>query len=93
MNRFASSDDMADLAIHPPVHVTPHPDEPIRSVHAAAQFIRRHSAEQLDQTSLELVRRLESANDERSAELAGRAFAQWAQERGLLVAPPVDTRP
>jgi len=33
---------MAERAIHPPIHLVTHLDEPIRSLEAAAKVIRRH---------------------------------------------------
>jgi hypothetical protein len=33
---------MGELAIHPPVHVSTHPDEPIRTLDAATEFVLRH---------------------------------------------------
>jgi hypothetical protein len=34
---------MASLAIHPPVHLTLHPDEPIRTVDDALKVVLRHA--------------------------------------------------
>lgn len=58
---------MPDLAIHPPIHVTTHPDEPIRSVSAAAKFVRRHAGEQPDPPTLELLAVLEGASSAEAA--------------------------
>ena len=84
---------MPELAIHPPVHLTLHPDEPIRSVEAAIKVIERHLETQPDPPSIELVARLRAIDTpDRSAE-ASLAFARWARERGLLLSPPTETRP
>jgi len=79
---------MPDLAIHPPIHVTTHPDEPIRSLSAAVKFVRRHSESRSDPHTIELLARLEGASSEDAADQAGRAFAEWARERKLLLAMP-----
>jgi len=84
---------MRDLAIHPPIHVTTHPDEPIRGLSAAAKFVRRHVDAQAPQDpgTIELLALLDGASDEQAADATGRAFAQWAQEHNLLLAMPSST--
>jgi len=42
---------MAEHAIHPPIHLVTHPDEPIRSLEAAAKVIRRHAGDYLDRNA------------------------------------------
>ena len=81
---------MPDLAIHPPIHVVTHPDEPIRSVEAAAKFVRRHMEGRLDAQAEALARELETASTPEEADRAGRRFAAWTQASGLLLVPPED---
>src|SRR5258708_33384843 len=42
---------MAELAIHPPVHLVTHPDEPVRSLEAAAKIVRRHAGEPMERAT------------------------------------------
>ncbi len=84
---------MPDFAIHPPVHVTTHPDEPIRSVSAAIKFVRRHDEDRQDPQTIELLARLEGVSNADAADGAGWAFAEWAGERHLLLAVPTPTMP
>jgi hypothetical protein len=81
---------MAEFAIHPPVHLVIHPDEPIRSLEAAATVVRRHSGEHLDASTSNLLQRIERASTPEQADDAGRAFRAWAGARGLLLVPPED---
>jgi hypothetical protein len=81
---------MLDLAIHPPVHVLTHPDEPIRSVHAAAKFVRRHLEGGIDPSAEMLLNQLETAETSEEADTAGSAFREWAEQEGLLLVPPED---
>ncbi len=84
---------MRDLAIHPPIHVTTHPDEPIRSLSAAVKFVRRHREGQQDPGTIALLAQLEGASDVEAADAAGRAFAEWARAHNLLLAMPSQTAP
>ncbi len=79
---------MAEFAIHPPVHVVTHPDEPIRSVEAAAKFVIRHLRGRIDADADALVRRLEGARTSDEADEAGRRFREWAKQHGVLLVPP-----
>jgi adenosylmethionine-8-amino-7-oxononanoate aminotransferase len=81
---------MAELAIHPPVHLVIHPDEPIRSLEAALKVVQRHAGENRDHRTQGLIRRLESASTPEEADEAGKAFRAWAEEHGLLLVPPED---
>lgn len=81
---------MAELAIHPPVHLVIHPDEPIRSLEAALKVVQRHAGENPDRRTQALIRRLESASTSEEADEAGKAFRAWAEEHGLLLVPPED---
>ena len=81
---------MAELAIHPPVHLNTHPDEPVRSLEAAAKVVRRHAEEPMDRATEGLVRRLEIASTPEQADEVGNAFRAWAEARGLLLVPPED---
>jgi hypothetical protein len=81
---------MAEFAIHPPVHLVVHPDEPIRSLEAAAQVVRSHAGDRLDGRTTGLLHRIERASTPEEADQAGRAFRAWAEARGLLLVPPED---
>ncbi len=81
---------MAELAIHPPVHLVIHPDEPVRSLQAALKVVQRHAGENADRRTEALIRRLESASTPEEADEVGRAFRAWAEEHGLLLVPPED---
>ena len=83
---------MAQLAIHPPVHLRIHPDEPIRSLEAAAKVVERHAGEHPDRKTEGLLHRLQSASTPEEADAVGRAFRAWAQEHDLLLVPPEDTQ-
>jgi hypothetical protein len=81
---------MAEFAIHPPVHLRIHPDEPIRSLDAAAKVVHRHAGDHPDQRTEALIRRLESVSTPEAADAAGNAFRDWAAEHRLLLVPPED---
>jgi hypothetical protein len=81
---------MTDFAIHPPVHLTSHPDEPIRSLEAAERYVKRHMEGRVDAGAVEVIRRLESVRTSEEADAAGQAFKQWASHAGLLLVPPED---
>ena len=82
---------MASYAIHPPVHLVVHRDEPLRTVEAAATFLERylddHLAESADADTAFLLAQLRGASRPDAAEAAGVAFRQWAAARGLLIEP------
>jgi hypothetical protein len=48
---------MPEHAIRPPIHLVTHPDEPIRSLEAAAKVIRRHAGDQLDRRAERVLQR------------------------------------
>ncbi len=79
---------MAEHAIHPPIHLVMHPDEPIRSLEAAAKVVRRHAGEHPDRNAQVLLNRIEAASTSEQADDAGKAFRAWAQAHGLLLVPP-----
>ena len=81
---------MAEHAIHPPIHLVMHPDEPIRSLEAAAKVVRRHAGEHPDRNTEGLLQRIEAASTTEQADAAGNAFRAWAQAHGLLLVPPED---
>jgi hypothetical protein len=81
---------MAEHTIHPPIHLVMHPEEPIRSLEAAAKVIRRHAGEHLDRNAETLLRQIKSAKTLEQAEAAGKAFRAWAEAEGLLLVPPED---
>jgi len=81
---------MAEHAIHPPIHLAVHPDEPIRSLEAAAKVIRRHAGDRPGGKAQELLRRIKGALTLEEADAAGKAFRAWAEAEGLLLVPPED---
>jgi hypothetical protein len=81
---------MAELAIHPPVHLVTEPAEPVRSLEAAAGVVRRYSQKHLDRATAGLLHQLERAATPEEADQAGRSFREWAEQRGLLLVPPED---
>jgi hypothetical protein len=81
---------MAEHAIHPPIHLVIHPDEPIRSLEAAAKVIRRHAGDHLDRSAEDLLHRIKDASTMEEADAAGKAFRAWAEAQGLLLVPPED---
>jgi hypothetical protein len=83
---------MAEHAIHPPIHLVTHTDEPIRSLEAAAKVIRRHPGDQRDRRAEHVLHQIKSAATLEGAEAAGNAFRAWAEAEGLLLVPPEDGR-
>ena len=81
---------MAEHAIHPPIHLVTHPDEPIRSLEAAAKVIHRHAGDHLDRTAQDLLRQIKRASTLQEADAVGKAFRAWAEAQGLLLVPPED---
>ena len=81
---------MAEYAIHPPIHLVTHPDEPIRSIEAAANVIRHHAGNRLDLNAQDLLQQVKRVSTLGEAEAAGKAFRNWAQAQGLLLVPPED---
>jgi hypothetical protein len=81
---------MAELAIHPPVHLVIHPDEPIRSLEAAAAVVRSYAGQHPDGRTSRLLHRIERASTPEEADEAGKAFRFWAEGLGLLLVPPED---
>lgn len=79
---------MASFAIHPPVHLRADPDNPIRSVEEAAQFVRSRADRG---RALAVLERLNHANNTEQAEAAGQAFREWLIAEGLLLIPPEET--
>src|SRR5262249_8045136 len=79
---------MAEHAIHPPIHLVMHRDEPIRSLEAAAKVVRRHAGEHPDRNAQALPDRIEAAVTTEQTDAAGKAFRGWAQAHGLLLVPP-----
>ena len=81
---------MAEHAIHPPIHLVTHPDEPIRSLEAAAKVIRRHVGGSLDRSAQDLLQQIKLALTLQEADAAGTAFRAWAEAQGLLLVPLED---
>ena len=84
---------MPEHAIHPPIHLVTHSDEPIRSLEAAAKVIRRHAGDHLDHKAEDVLRQIKRATTLEQADAAGEAFRAWAEAQGLLLVPPEDGTP
>jgi hypothetical protein len=84
---------MAEHAVYPPIHLVTHPDEPIRSLEAAAKVIRRHAGDHLDRSAENVLRQIKDASTLEQADAAGKAFRAWAEDEGLLLVPPEDGKP
>jgi hypothetical protein len=82
---------MAALAIHPPVHLTLYPSEPIRTVETAADVVRHYAQQHPAATVGRVIFSLEHATNQEEADAAGEVFRAWARHEGLLVTPPEDT--
>jgi hypothetical protein len=83
---------MASLAIHPPVHLTIHPDEPIRTVEDAIKIVQRHAPDRQSRETQRLVAALSHAQSQEQADRVAVSFRSWAQAEGLLLVPPEDRR-
>src|SRR5262245_15654478 len=83
---------MAEHAVHPPIRLVTHSDEPIRSLEAAAKVIRRHAGHHLDPNAENVMRQIKGVTTLEQAEAAGQAFRAWAAAEGLLLVPPEDGR-
>jgi hypothetical protein len=70
---------MAEHAIHPPIHLVTHPDEPIRSLEAAAKVIHRHAGDHLDRNAQDLLQQIKRASTLQEADAVGTAFRAWAE--------------
>jgi hypothetical protein len=80
----------AGIAIHPPVHLTIHPDEPIRTIDDAVKFIERHARDPNSPDARALMLELTRASSPAQAERAGNLFREWARREGFLLVPPED---
>ena len=80
----------AGLAIHPPVHLVIHPDEPIRTVDDAIKVVERHAPDPSAADAQQVLRHLSGARTSDEVEAAGRLFRDWAKRTGLLLVPPED---
>jgi uncharacterized membrane-anchored protein len=80
----------AGVAIHPPVHLVIHPDEPIRTVDDAVKVIERHARHPDSAETKALLLQLTRARSQREVEAAANRFRQWAEKEGLLMVPPED---
>jgi len=65
---------MAEHAIRPPIRLVIHPDEPIRSLEAAAKVVRRHADDRLDRKTEEVLRPIKGATTLEETGAAGKAF-------------------
>jgi hypothetical protein len=81
---------MAEKALDQPVHLKLHPDEPVRSLDAAAKVIHRHTAGRVDEKAQAVLRAIADASSPRGVAAASGAFRRWARDEGLLLVPPED---
>jgi hypothetical protein len=79
---------MAEHAVHRPIHLVAHPDEPIRSLEAAAKVVHRHAGHHLDRNAQDLLQQIKRISTLQEADAAGRAFGAWTKAQGLLLVPP-----
>jgi hypothetical protein len=83
---------MASIAIHPPLHLTIHPDEPIRTVEDAVKVVTRHARDPESRETQKLLHALNNARTPEQADRVANAFRNWARAEGLLLVPPEDRR-
>jgi hypothetical protein len=83
---------MASLTIHPPVHLTLHPDEPIRTVDDALEVVLRHARDAESRETERLVAALNHTHSQEQADRVAVLFRNWAQAEDLLLVPPEDRR-
>ncbi len=81
---------MPETALPSVVHLKAHADEPIRTLEAAAKYVRRHAFEGDQATVNALLRDLEYARRPHEIARATQAFRRWAAKQGLLLVPPED---
>jgi hypothetical protein len=83
---------MPETALDEPIHLNIHPDEPIRSLDAAAKVIHRHAGDRLDARARAraVLRRMADASTPAAVAGAAHAFREWARAEGLLLVPPED---
>ncbi len=81
---------MPETALPSIVHLKAHADEPIRSLEAAAKFVRRHALENNASQVSGLLRDLEQAQRPHEIARATQAFRLWAASHGFLLIPPED---
>jgi len=81
---------VAGVAFHPPVHLTIHPDEPIRTVDDAVKVIERHARNPKSPEAEALMLELTRATTQQEVETAAHVFREWARMEGLLLLPPED---
>ncbi len=80
----------AGMAIHPPVHLTIHPQEPIRTIDDAVKVVERHARDPKSAQAEALLLELTRARTTDEIEMAGNEFRKWARSEGLLLVPPED---
>jgi len=67
---------MPQRAIHPPIHLVTHSDEPIRPLEGAAKVIRRHAGDHLDHKAEDVLRQIKRATTLEQADAAGKPFVR-----------------
>jgi len=81
---------MSGVAFHPPIHLTIHPDEPIRTIDDAVKVVERHAKDPNSPQVKMLLLELTRAGTPQQVEMAGHVFREWARREGLLLVPPED---
>ena len=84
---------MPGLALREPIHLTTHPDAPIRSVDDAVKVIERHGRAPYTPEAQALMLELTRAASPEELARATNVFREWAADQGLLLVPPEDEPP
>jgi hypothetical protein len=79
---------MAEKALDQPVHLNIHPDEPVRSLDAAAKIIHRHTAGRVDEKAQKVLRAIADATSPRGVAAVSGAFRRWAKRRACCSCRP-----
>jgi hypothetical protein len=79
---------MASLAIHPPVHLTLHPDEPIRTVDDALKVLLRHAHDPENRKTQRLIAALNHASSQEQADRSRSCFATGLGTRSCCWSRP-----
>ncbi len=82
---------MPNMALSSPVHLTIHPEEPIRSLAGAAKVVERHASGDFDIQAAKLAEKLKTAKEPEDVRVAEQAFREWVADHGLLLVPPEDS--
>jgi hypothetical protein len=77
--RGAVENAMPEKALDQPVHLNIHPDEPVRSLDAAAKIIRRHTAGRIDEKAQAVLRAIAEATSPHGVAAASGAFRRMVR--------------